>query len=80
MNTIELKNNFHKLIDTIDNDSILTKFYTLLKRASTHDEGKLWERLSENEKQELLQIDSETEDENNLISHSEIRKKHKRWL
>ena len=80
MNTIDLKNNFHRLIDKIDNDRILTKFYSLLQRASTNSEGQLWERLSEDEKQELLQIDSEIESEDNLIPHSEIREKHKKWL
>ncbi len=79
MNTIELRNSFHKLIDKIDNDSILTKFYILLERASVNKESQLWERLSEDEKQELLQIDSEIEDKKNLIPHAKIQEKHKKW-
>ena len=61
MNTVEIKNNFHKLIDRIDNNNILSKFYSILEQASTVKDGQLWNRLSEEEKQELLRIDNETD-------------------
>jgi len=80
MNTVEIKNDFHKLIDRIDNDIILSRFYDILEKASTIKDGNLWDRLSSEEKQELLQIDTESNSEDNLIPFQTIKDKHKKWL
>ena len=79
MNTLELKKDFHSLIDSIDNESLLLDFYKLLKR-KTGKEGKLWKRLSEKEQEELLLAFEESEKPENLISHVEMKKKHEKWL
>ena len=78
MNTLETKDNFHKLIDRIDNDTVLTKFYNLLERAVSVKDGSLWNKLTE--QKELLLIDTETDISENLISHSTMKSKHKKWL
>jgi len=80
MNTIEIKSNFHRLIDKIENDSILTKFYEILEQVSGTKDGQLWDRLNEEEKEELLKIDDDSNNDENLISHSQIKTKHKKWL
>lgn len=80
MNTIELKNNFHHLIDTIENDALLSKFYTMMRNAKENQEGKLWKKLSEEERNELMLSFEESEDEANLIPDSEIQKKYEKWL
>ncbi len=80
MDTIEIKNNFHRLIDSIDNDTILSRFYKLLEKASTRQDGMLWNQLSDYEQQELMRIDIETDNEGNIIPHSIIMAKHKKWL
>ena len=80
MNTIEIKNNLHKLIDRIDNESVLSRFYEILEKASLVKDGSLWDRLTSEEKQELLQIDSETDSDTNLIPLQTIKDKHKKWL
>ena len=67
MNTVEIKKSFHKLIDRIDNDTVLSKFYDLLERAAAGKDGHLWERLTTEEKQELLHIDTEADNNDNLI-------------
>lgn len=80
MNTIELKNNFHQLIDSINNDKILSKFYAVMARMSERTDEKLWGRLSPEEQEELIRADIESNDPANLIPHSEIQEKHKKWL
>jgi len=80
MTTIELKNNFHHLIDSINNDNILSKFYAIMARTNERADGKLWGRLTEEEQEELIRADIESNDPSNLISHTEIQKKHKKWL
>ena len=80
MNTIELKKNFHLLIDSIDNENLLISFYDLIKKRSLTKEGQLWSRLTKPEQEELLLALEESENPENLISHEEMVTKHKKWL
>jgi uncharacterized protein YaaW (UPF0174 family) len=80
MNTIELKRSFHSLIDSIDNDCLLMNFYDLMKTRTLTKEGQLWNRLTEDEQDELLMTLEESENPESLISHEEMKKKHKKWL
>lgn len=80
MTAIELKANFHNLIDTINDESVLSKFYELLSRAKDKKEGLLWDRLSQKEKDELIIIEKESSDTANLISNNDMQQKHKKWL
>jgi hypothetical protein len=80
MNTIELRNNFHQLIDSINNESILNKFYSIMTKMNDRTDGKLWGRLSLEEQEELIRADIDSKDLSNLIPHEEIQKKHKKWL
>ena len=80
MNTLELKKNFHLLIDSIDNENLLVSFYNLIKKRTSTKEGQLWSRLSNKEQEELLSTLEESENPENLISHEEMVTKHKKWL
>jgi hypothetical protein len=80
MNTIALKKNFHLLIDSIENENLLISFYELMKKRSSTKEGQLWNRLTQKEQDELLLSLEESENSDNLISHDEMVKKHKKWL
>lgn len=80
MTTIELKNNFHHLIDSINNDNILSKFYAIMAKMKERNDGKLWARLSVEEQEELVRSDIDSNDPANLIPQSEIQKKHNKWL
>jgi hypothetical protein len=80
MTTIEIRKNFHSLIDSIDNENLLLFFYDLMKRKSISKEGQIWNRLSNDQKQELLLSAQESENPDNLISHEEFKNNHKKWL
>lgn len=80
MNTIELKQNFHQLIDSIDNEKLLINFYDLIKTISSAKEGQLWNRLTVLEQEELLLSLEESKNPKNLISHEAMIKKHEKWL
>ena len=80
MNTIELKQNFHHLIDSIDNEKLLLNFYDLIKKRSSAKEGQLWNNLTDQEQKELLLSLEESKNPENLIDHEEMKKKHKKWL
>jgi len=80
MNAIKLKQNFHHLIDSIDNEILLMNFYDLIKKRSSDNEGQLWNRLTTQEQKELLLSLEESKDPENLIDHDEMVKKHRKWL
>lgn len=80
MNTIELKKNFHHLIDSIDNANLLSDFYDLIKKRLSSKDGQLWNILTKKEQEELFLAFEESENPENLISHEEMKKKHEKWL
>lgn len=80
MSTLEIKKSFHNLIDTIDNENILLFFYDMMKRKSSSKDGQIWNKLSAEQKEELLLSVKESENPDNLIVNEEMKKKHKKWL
>lgn len=80
MNRLEIKIDFHQLIDSIDNESLLNSFYKLIKKRISSKEGKLWNGLTKEEQEELILSFEESERAENLISLDTMKKKHKKWL
>ena len=80
MNTLELKNHFHHLIDSIDNEQILSNFYHIIKAKTNTKTGDLWAGLSTDEKEELLNAFRESDNPENLLGYDAMKEKHKRWL
>ena len=80
MNTLESRRNFHLLIDSIDNENILIKFYELILNKKSEKENVLWNNLTNEQRRELNLAFEESEESKNLISNDELKKKHKKWL
>jgi len=80
MTSVELKNNFHRLIDSIENESLLMKFYDLLLKKKDQKEGKLLNYLTKEELEELDLAEEESENLYNTVSNDDQKKKHKKWL
>jgi hypothetical protein len=80
MKQTDIRTSFHKLIDEIDNDNLLMKFYDLLNKSSDQKEGELWNQLSDEQKNEILLAESESHYEKNLIDQDTQKEKHKKWL
>lgn len=80
MDITTIKTNFHQLIDHIENEELLATFYQLLTQRSQQQNGQLWERLTEEEKNELLLADDESKDSSNWLGDKEVRQRHQQWL
>jgi len=80
MNTIELRNNFHQLIDSFNNENALSKFYSIMLKMDENKDGTLWSRLNSDDRNELERADFESNEDSNLIPQHEILNKHKKWL
>lgn len=80
MNALEIKTNFHLLIDQLNNEELLIKFYRIMEQVSSTADGQLWSRLTEEEQIELLKIEREVQSGTNLIPNEQMQTKHKKWL
>jgi hypothetical protein len=80
MTTIELKSNFHRLIDEINNDAVLNQFYEILMSTKDREGGMLWKALSMTEQSELIHTEANSHNEDNLISHYHMKEKNRKWL
>ena len=80
MKQSDIKNNFHHLIDEIDNDGLLMRFYELMKKSKGQKDGDLWNQLSDEQKNLLLLTEEESRNPKNLIDHKSQIAKHKKWL
>jgi hypothetical protein len=80
METSELKINLHNFIDQIDNVAILEDYYNELKRLVKSPVSGIWDRLTDEQKQEVLLSFEESDDENNLIDNGEVMKRYEKWL
>ncbi|HEY0244251.1 MAG TPA: hypothetical protein VGC01_01700 [Mucilaginibacter sp.] len=74
----ELKSEFHELIDQVNDPELLLQFYDAISQ-SVKPENSLWQSLSIERQLEVLAAFEESENEENLISLSEIKSKYKEW-
>ncbi len=77
MSINELKNNFHSLIDEVNDIELLKNYYEGL---SISLKNRLHNELSEEGKQEILQAYEESEIESNLIDNDVVKDKINKWL
>ena len=59
---------------------MLAVFYEIMSNSMNRTEGSLWASLSQEEKEDLIQVEIESHIDDNLIPHSEILAKHIKWL
>jgi hypothetical protein len=79
MNALEIKTNFHHLIDRLNNEELLIKFYRIMEQASSSADGQLWNQLTSDEQMELLKIEREAQSDLDLISNEQMQTKHTKW-
>lgn len=77
MNT---KEKLHILVDQIQDEELLKAYLDLLENRAKEVVGKLWNTLSNQEKEELLLSYEESFDDSNLIDNEEVKDKFKKWL
>ncbi|MTI20527.1 hypothetical protein E1176_05800 [Fulvivirga sp. RKSG066] len=77
MRTVELRSHLHELIDKIENSNLLQSLYDILLERKDSKPGALWKSLSIEQKKEVLKAYEESNDPENLIPHSEMKKKYK---
>ena len=76
----DVKSQFHTLIDEIDNPTLLQTFFDLFKARVNEPESKIWNTLSADEQQEVLEAFDESEKDSHLIGHETMKQKYQSWL
>lgn len=74
MKAIELKSNIHKIVDGIQSAQLLQALYDFLKSREINKSSRLWDSLTEEQKQEVILGYEESEDEDNLLDRDEVFK------
>ena len=77
---MKIKDDFHQLIDSIEDEELLQRCYQLIQKINTDQNGNLWHGLTEDEKKKLLIAYEESFDDDNLLSHDEVKLQHEKWL
>lgn len=75
-----IKERFHKLIDSIEDEKDLQSYYLLVDQLQKTTSGKLFDALSIAEKEELLLSYNVSYNRENLISHDIVKEEHSKWL
>ena len=77
---MKIKDDFHHLIDEINDEKLLQEYYNLIQRLSDNQSGQLWNMLTNEQKEELLLAYDESFDPANLVSHEDVKMQHEKWL
>jgi hypothetical protein len=80
MNKTALKSNLHKLIDQIENQNLLEEYYNEIKGILEKSQDNVWDKLTEDQKKEVLLSYEESESKKNLLVNETVMKKYKNWL
>ena len=76
---MSVKQEFHALIDQIEDEEALKAFMELIKSLS-YKKGNLIDELSESQKEALFMSYDESFVKTNLVSHEAMKNKHEKWL
>jgi hypothetical protein len=77
---MKIKEEFHQLIDSIENEDNLKAYYQLIHDLNDERNGYAWDKLSAEHQKKILQRYEGSLDQSNLVLHDEVMKKYDKWL
>jgi len=77
---MKIKDEFHHLIDSIEDERLLQRCYQLIKKINRDQNGHLWNSLNEDQQKDLLIAYEESFNSNNQLSHDQVKLQHEKWL
>lgn len=75
MKTVELRTSIHKIVDSIESEQLLKTIYDFLKVREKSSSRRVWDFLTEEQKNEVISAFDESEDENNLVDPKTVFQK-----
>lgn len=81
MDIREIRANVHQLVDEIENPQVLDHFYEALQSFRTKRSGvDFWDEFTDEQKKDLELALAETENEENWVSHEQVKQEAQQWL
>ncbi len=82
MSALETKSHIVDLIESIDDDIVLTELKNLVNDFVGHwiKDTDYWDELGTQEKSQLIIAIEESKDESNHVTHIDVMKKYAKWL
>ncbi len=74
MSTAELKSTLHRILEEIEDERLLRAIHAFLEERVTQETGRIWEKLTDEQREEVLLAYEESENEKNLIDWEEVKK------
>ena len=75
-----IREDLHKLIDTTKDERLLEDIFMILYSRRYNVEGSLWKGLTEEQKQQVLDSESEMGNKSAWVSHDEMKRRNSKWL
>jgi len=79
MNKTLLKSNLHKMIDRIENQTLLEDYYKEMKIILEKSQDSVWDKLTDDQKKDVLLSYEESEVDKDLIDNKLVMNKYKDW-
>ena len=76
MGTIELKSDLLRILNKIEDEQLLRTIYDFLKQGENTEVGQIWKTLSDEQKNEVYASYEESQNDANLTSWEDIKKKY----
>jgi hypothetical protein len=80
MNKASLKSHLHKFIDQIENQYVLEDYFMEMKVILEKSRDNIWDKLTDDQKKEVLLSYEESENGNGLIENETVLNKYRDWL
>ncbi len=80
MDMLDIKNNFHHLIESIDDEAVLLNFYLLMKTQLSENDTLSIDTLSAKQYKVLMEAFDESFNDDNLMANEAIKQKYNKWL
>lgn len=75
-----IKHQFHDLIDRIDDETLLTRYFGIISSEVRGEITNSWDDITSEEQAEILEAYEESKNPANLISHEEVMRNYDKWL
>lgn len=77
---MKTKEEFHLLIDSIEDENVLRAYFELVRMLNLPAEGRLMKDLSSDQRAELMSSHQESFDEGQWVSQVEMKNRNSQWL
>ncbi len=77
---MKTKEEFHQLIDSIEDENVLRAYFELVRMLNLPAEGRLMKDLSSDQRAELMSSYQESFDEGQWVSQEEMKNRNTQWL